>query len=59
MEMVVTFKREGKKTQMSVGGFADDPAMYMSRFSRKELEGILNCDKNSPIMIRVKQNQAL
>ncbi|AUR92919.1 hypothetical protein NVP1178O_74 [Vibrio phage 1.178.O._10N.286.45.E12] len=54
MEMVVTFKREGKKTQMSVGGFTGDPAMDMSRFSRKELESILNCDKNSPIMIRVK-----
>ncbi|AUR81343.1 hypothetical protein NVP1003O_68 [Vibrio phage 1.003.O._10N.286.48.A2] len=54
MERVVIFKRDGKKMQMSVSGFTDDPARDMSQFSRKELEGILNSDKNSPIMIRVK-----
>lgn len=54
MERVVIFKRDGKKMQMSVSGFTEDPAMGMSQFSREELEGILSCDKNSPIMIRVK-----
>ena len=54
MDRVVTFKRDGKKAQMTVGGFTEDPASYMSQFSRKELEDMLQCDKNSPIMIRVK-----
>ena len=54
MDRVVTFKRDGKKAQMTVGGFTEDPSSDMSQFSRKELEGILQCDKNSPIMIRVK-----
>ena len=54
MDRVVTFKRGGKKAQMTVAGFTEDPASDMSQFSRKELEDMLQCDKNSPIMIRVK-----
>lgn len=54
MDRIVTFKRKGKKHKMTVGGFTEDPADDLSRFKRSELESILNCDKNSPIMIRVK-----
>ena len=54
MDRIVTFKRDGKKSQMTIGGFTEDPASDMSQFSRKELEDMLQCDKNSPIMIRVK-----
>ncbi|CAM0008716.1 hypothetical protein VPHK435_0015 [Vibrio phage K435] len=54
MDRIVTFKRGGKVTKMKIGGFTDDPADDLSRFSRIELEKILMSDKNSPIMIRVK-----
>ncbi|AUR87855.1 hypothetical protein VPHK165_0015 [Vibrio phage K165] len=54
MDRIVTFKRDGKVTKMTIGGFTDDPADDLSRFSRGELEKILMSDKNSPIMIRVK-----
>lgn len=54
MDRIVTFKRKGKIEKMKVSGFTDDPSDDLAAFNRKDLEGILNCDKNSPIMVRVK-----
>lgn len=54
IDRMVTFKRKGKVVKMTVGGFTEDPADDLARFKRSELESMLNCDKNSPIMIRVK-----
>jgi hypothetical protein len=54
IDRMVTFKRKGKVVKMTVGGFTEDPADDLARFKRSELESMLNCDKNSPIMIKVK-----
>jgi hypothetical protein len=54
MDRVVICKRNGELIKITMGGFTEDPADDLARFKRSELEKMLNCDKNSPIMIGVK-----